>query len=63
MKKIALIIIVLGLMLYLFKILALKLAPCPKCKRRGIEIIEETKYWKKFQCSRCRHTFVEETGH
>jgi transposase-like protein len=63
MRTIIFFAIVLALLLYLGRMLGAKLIHCPKCKRRAVEAVETTKYWKKFKCRRCGHMFVEETGH
>lgn len=46
-----------------FSNLAYRFARCPKCRKRGIAVMEKTRYWKKLKCRSCGCSFVEESGH
>lgn len=63
MRTIILLAIVLAALIYLLRLLSVKMSPCPKCAKRRLEVIESTKYWVKYKCRHCGHIFVEETGH
>ena len=63
MRTILLLAAILVVLIFLLKILSLKLTRCPKCKKRGVKVIEKTRFWVKFKCDRCGNTYVEQTGH
>jgi len=54
--------VVLALLAYQFRNLAYRFTRCPRCRKLGMDVIEDTRYWKKLKCRSCGHLVVEETG-
>ncbi len=62
MQTVILLAVILAVLVYLGMIVGAKMMHCRNCKKRVVARVEATKYWRKYECRRCGHTFVEETG-